>query len=157
MKVLQLDIEDGYTIFSDGRVRGRSGAFLQPRVNSNGYTAVRLVRGWVPLHRLLAQAFVPNPDNLPQVNHIDGNKQNYALSNLEWCTHLQNLHHAMDTGLHPWGRMTVQQIDKRSGEVVATWPSQTEAARRTGAFQPNINKCLLGLRRSAGGYAWKAA
>jgi len=154
LKVLQLDIEDGYTIFPDGRVRGRSGAFLQPRVNSNGYTAVRLVRGWVPLHRLLAKAFVPNPDNLPQVNHIDGDKQNYALSNLEWCTHLQNLYHAMDTGLHPWGRCAVLAV---RGGVSRRFASQAEAARATGAAQGNINRCLSGARQSAAGYIWRTA
>ncbi len=52
------------------------------------------------VHRLIALAFIPNPDNLPEINHIDGNPLNNSLENLEWCTHQYNMQHAWDTGLH---------------------------------------------------------
>jgi len=55
----------------------------------------------ISLHRLLAICFIPNPDNLPCVNHINGNKLNYNLINLEWCTHVKNIRHAYNTGLMP--------------------------------------------------------
>jgi hypothetical protein len=51
------------------------------------------------VHRLLAQAFIPNPENKPCINHKDGNRNNNHLSNLEWCTYLENNRHAIDTGL----------------------------------------------------------
>ena len=56
------------------------------------------------VHRLVCEAFIPNPDNLPEINHIDGNKLNNHVSNLEWCTHQQNVTHSWDHGLaHPHG------------------------------------------------------
>lgn len=64
----------------------------------NRYVKVHLDK-FYPLHRLVAQHFVPNPDNLPQVNHIDGNRYNNAASNLEWCTASENVQHSYDTGL----------------------------------------------------------
>ena len=55
------------------------------------------------LHRILAETFIPNPKGLPHVNHIDGNKSNNSLDNLEWCTHSENIQHSFDTGLSPRG------------------------------------------------------
>lgn len=55
----------------------------------------------VYVHRLVAEAFIPNPDNLPEVNHIDGNRSNNAVHNLEWVSHADNMRHAYATGLNP--------------------------------------------------------
>ena len=72
-------------------------------IQSSGYKAVSLYKNGKAtkfhLHTLLAQAFIPNPLNLPEVNHKDGNKQNNALSNLEWVTGSQNIRHAFASGL----------------------------------------------------------
>lgn len=90
-------------------VRGRK---LKPQLHSGGYSAVMLMPGkrWYKVHRLVAEAFVPNPDGKPYVNHIDGVKANNASSNLEWCTHKENVQHAYDTGL----------AKARRGEKVST-------------------------------------
>ena len=69
-------------------------------VNNRGYRTVVIRRKTHMLHRLVAQAFLPNPEGKPCVNHIDGNKLNNALGNLEWCTVQENNRHARETGLH---------------------------------------------------------
>ena len=69
-------------------------------VNNRGYQTVVIRRKTHMIHRLLAQAFIPNPDNKPCVNHIDGNKLNNQVSNLEWCSIQENNLHARQTGLH---------------------------------------------------------
>lgn len=88
-----------------GQKRRYRGKVLAESRDSKGYVTAHLTDGRtkapVRLHRLVAQAFVPNPDNLPQVNHIDGNKRNNAAANLEWVTDAQNKQHALEHGLAP--------------------------------------------------------
>ena len=101
------------------------------------------------VHRLVAQQFLPNPDNLPVINHIDGNKQNPNLENLEWTTQQENVKHAFKTGL------TLKTSDK---EVVRgdgrVYKSLTEAANDTGITKSAISKVVNGQRKTAGGYTW---
>lgn len=101
-----------YEVSRSGIVRRKEGsAFkhknkdcVRPYLNNKGYSCINL---WnkgkcykYPVHRLIAQLYIPNPNNLPEVNHIDGNPLNNAIDNLEWCTHQYNMQHAWDTGLH---------------------------------------------------------
>lgn len=96
--------------FKDGHIqtysKKKKSVFIQVLKNGvKGYPAVSLAydKGKskaVSLHRLLATYFIPNPDNLPQVNHKDGNKMNYSLDNLEWVSASQNVKHAYDNGLN---------------------------------------------------------
>lgn len=75
------------------------------RTDKFGYSIIGLNKGGKQyqffVHRIVAEVFIPNPDNLAEVNHIDGNKQNNRAENLEWCSHYENIHHAFDTGLMP--------------------------------------------------------
>lgn len=86
-----------------GHTRVVAGRILKPKINNYGYYFVTLSIGGVVrtkyLHRLVAEAFLENPDNLPEVNHLDGNKATNNVSNLAWCTHQQNVQHCFDTGL----------------------------------------------------------
>lgn len=96
-----------YTIYEDGRIHNdTNGKWIRGTSidNHNRYVKIHLgtdeAGKFLPLHRLVAQIFLPNPNNYPQVNHIDGNRYNNAASNLEWCTAKQNVRHCWDTGLH---------------------------------------------------------
>ena len=110
------------------------------------------------IHRLLATHFIPNPLNKPQVNHIDGNKQNNDLSNLEWVTSQENSRHAVDTGLCDERRqkqeVAILQYNLK-GNFVAEHVSLHEASRTTGIAWQNISKVVRGVRPRAGGYTWK--
>lgn len=87
-------------IDSMGRVQ--KGRVLRCGDNGKGYLHVRLSRRRQDyVHRLVAAAFVENPDGLTEINHIDGDKSNNAAENLEWTSHRANLKHSYDTGLHP--------------------------------------------------------
>lgn len=122
-------------ILPDGTVFGTRGKPLKPRLDG-GYLKVRLKSRRVLLHRLLAEEFIPNPNNLDTVNHKDGNKLNNSLDNLEWLSRQDNLYHAMDNGLHNWGRTAVIN---NAGQV---FKSQTEAARVLKTYQGNINRAI---------------
>ena len=109
-------------------------------------------------HRLVATAFIPNEANAPVVNHIDGNKLNNSLSNLEWATGAENARHAIKTGLCDERRkaqeVPIIQLDN-DGNVLAEHVSIHEAGRSTGIAFQNISKVLRGLRPRAGGYVWE--
>lgn len=134
-------------------------------VGKRGYPVVSLCQGkrqYVrTVHVLLARTFLPNPKNLPQVNHIDGNKLNYQLSNLEWCTAKENILHARRTGLHTSdGDKQITQI--KDGMVIATYRSASEASRQTGINRANISNAARGYVNkkgvhafTAGGFQWR--
>ena len=98
------EFENLYKISKTGKVFSvRSDRFLKNSPSSTGYHKVVLYnngfRKTMSVHRLVAEAFIPNPENKPEVNHIDGNKQNNNVSNLEWSTSSENQKHAHKIGL----------------------------------------------------------
>ena len=145
----------------------QKGKMLNPYISNKGYLKVELGDGFgkrksVPVHRLVAIAFIDNPMNYDQVNHIDGVKTNNNLSNLEWCNNSMNQIHAYKMGLNKSSekagkpKKPVYQIEKYTGEIIAEFPSITEAGKTLGMKNPsNIALVCTNKRISSGGFKWK--
>lgn len=128
----------------------RESVVLKPGYRDGGYQMVVLFKDGVgksaSVHRLVAEAFIPNPDNLPEINHKDENPANNRVENLEWCTRQYNIEYSK--------AKRVAQFDK-DGEKLAEYRSISVAADMTGIGRTSINNALSGWSRTAGGYVWK--
>jgi len=116
-KLKVLDLFSGYKIYSNGVVLNRHGREIKQQISKNGYVRVELWESGKGkkylLHRLLAESFIPNTENKPQINHIDGNKLNNSLSNLEWTTQSENQKHAYKLGLQKGYRVSGKKISDK--------------------------------------------
>ena len=151
-----------YSVSSDGLVRNdRTGRFRKPTVSNSGYLCVKLWYGVKSkncfIHRLVALAFVPNPGNKPEVNHIDGDKTNNAFSNLEWVTGVENKRHCREVlgkiNRNPNTKAANNACKKRvlcidTGEE---YESITSAAKAIGVTQGTLSAHLLGWHHSCKG------
>lgn len=155
-------------------VNTKTGRPLKPQRDGAGYADVRLWRNnkgtHKRLHRLFAEAYIPNPDNLPEINHKDENPMNYNLDNLEWCDHRYNENYGTINERRGRNISAAQQgkpkpwvADSKSIAVVAidSWGNETwfrsarEAGRQLGIDQSSITAILRGRRRIAGGYTFR--
>lgn len=145
---------------------------LSTFISNSGYYAIvlhktRPIFKLNYIHRLVANAFIPNENNLEQVNHIDGNKLNNNVFNLEWCSRSENMKHAIKVGLfsqkvvkerikkmNKSARKPILQI--KSGKIIAEYESTVLAGKQfTKNADRNISACARGLLPSAYGYQWK--
>lgn len=166
---------DGYQISNLGRVK--STKYKTERVLSNRrfgeYLGVSLYLGSKKLgfkkqyiHRLIAEHFIENPNEKNQINHIDGNKHNNIVSNLQWCTGSENIKHAYRMGLkkapcagtgkigykHSRGKEVFKIGD--NGKIINRYGSINHAAKSNGLHFANVHRCVNGKQKTSGGYRW---
>lgn len=160
-----------YEVSNLGRVKslprkGTKGGLLSENyTNSKHYAHVLLTKNMKPntksVHRLVAMAWIPNPECLPQVNHIDGDKTNNCVDNLEWISNLDNRRHAIRIGISEATPKEAIAAHKR--RVRATnnnhehveFDSVRDAEKALRVCNQNIIKVCRGARRTAGGYMWE--
>ena len=161
---------EGYEVSNLGRVKSYkydkiNGKIMKPYKNTKGYLQIDLQldgrkrenRVHLAVHRLVAMAFIPNPDNLPQVNHKDEDKTNNCVDNLEWCTNDYNAHY----GTHIERvaekiRVPIYSVDKQGN--IEHFPGVREADRivsgKEYGISAPISMCLNGKRKAAYGRQW---
>ena len=153
-----------YWINRDGVIKSKY-KIKTPSINKDEYYIVGLSKNGKRksfyVHRLLAETFIPNPDNLPQVNHKDENKLNNSLDNLEWCTQSYNFYYGTRGERSSKTQRLTSPLRKPilqytlNGDFVKEYSSACEAARELDIHQSNICKCCKGIYRQSNGYIWK--
>lgn len=151
-----------YQISNMGRVKNTKRNIIMRPSKSSGYYAINLYSNSkqkrFTIHRLVATFFVPNPKNLPCVNHIDGDKSNNLASNLEWCTHKENSKHAFENNLLKSSTLykpkKLNQYDL-NGNFIKQWNSQKEARDVYGKI--HAAECHKGILKSSKGFIWRYA
>ncbi len=146
-----------------GKTGKSKNLWLKP--HTKGYLQVELAKNGIKhfylVHRLVAEAFIQNPFNFPVINHIDEDKTNNSVSNLEWCTKSYNTRYSMD--LHPTRKhkelrfnLPILQLTL-NGEIVKTWECSRTIFLETGMSDWSISECCRGNRKTAYGYKWQYA
>ena len=152
--------EDRCLISNLGRVKNKATLkILRVRFSRTGYARVNLSKGGSlhteRIHRLVGTHFIPNPDNLPELNHINEDKSDNRAENLEWCDKIYNVN---------FGSRTDRQKEKVSKAVIqlsaddreiAHFCSTVQAGKQTGVNSHRIADCCRGTRKTAGGFKWK--
>lgn len=156
---VKIDGFEKYEVSNLGKVRNiKSGRILKPQLTKKGYLKHPLYghdkQKKLFLHRIIAIAFIDNPGKKPQVNHIDENKLNNDLRNLEWCTVRENaIHGTRVKRIAEKQSIKVIQLDLNDN-VLNEFESMAQAEQKTGASASHISSCCNGKRKSAGGFKW---
>lgn len=138
-----------------------------PRKDKGGYLYVNLWKNGISktfkIHRLVAEAFLPNPNNLPQINHKDENKTNNSVFNLEWCSpsynskygnHSRKVLDSHKKNNSPKAEKSVAKCSK-DGDILDIYISISEAARQTGINRECIRDTCIGKQKTCRGYIWR--
>lgn len=159
-KIIIYDILTNYSVSDNGQVRNDTTNRILKQQTSNEYKKVQLSLGSgqtvnLNVHRLVATAFIPNPENKPVVNHKDGVRYNNSVDNLEWVTYSENGKHAHETGLIGAQKMRPVRQFNLDGKWLMDFKSATEAARQCECQQSKITEVCKGNRKTAGEYQWR--
>lgn len=146
---------------NNGGLQHRKERILKTHRNTHGYMQVILSKNKPytrTIHRLVAEAFIPNKKNKPQINHIDGDKTNNYVKNLEWATRSENMTHSVRVLGNKSPRnnkFSKPVLQIKNNKIVAEFKSVMDAERFTGIHNGNISSCARKYRSSAGGYTWR--
>ena len=158
-KYIYEGVETEYSVSTEGIVRKDTTNYILSQSIQQDYKFVTLnINGKqkrMRVHRLVAETFIDNSENKPYVNHINGNRGDNNVENLEWVTPSENTQHAVNTGLFISGRTRPVIQYNLDGERMATFESATEAARQTGGSQSKITMCCCRQRETANDYQWR--
>lgn len=125
---------------------------LTNNIMKSGYSMITLYKSGKPksyfIHRLVAQAFIPNPNNYKEINHIDKDRKNNNVNNLEWCTRAYNNAYSKAKAVNQYNLQ---------GKFIKTWESAKQAAEENNIYRSNITSCCKGKAKTTGGFMWKYA